>query len=84
MYTGSGYSYHGYHMRTITHTMVIERLKRLQGKRSLRQFSDDLKISHQYLADVYSGRRGLGETILTQLKLVKNPPGEPTYSEVKE
>lgn len=71
-------------MATITHTMVLERLKRLQGRRSLRQFADELKISHQYLADVYNGRRGLGETVLKQMKLVKNPPGEPTYSEVRE
>lgn len=61
--------------------MVIERLRRLQGKRTLRQFAEQLHISHQYLADVYTGRRGLGETVLKQLRLVKNPPGEPTYRE---
>lgn len=71
-------------MATITHTMVLERLRKRQGKRTLREFAKELGISYQYLADVYIGRRGLGETILRQFKLVKNPPGEPTYSEVKD
>ena len=69
---------------TITHTMVLERLRKRQGKRGLREFAKELGISYQYLADVYTGRRGLGPTVLEQLKLVKNPPGEPTYSEVQE
>lgn len=71
-------------MATITHSMVIDRLRRLQGKRSLREFAEKLNCSHQYLADVYRGRRGLGETLLKQLKLEKIPPGEPVYREVHE
>ena len=71
-------------MATITHTMVLEMLKRRQGKKTLRDFAKELGISYQYLADLYCGRRGLGEMVLSQLKLVKNPPPEPTYSEVQE
>lgn len=71
-------------MATITHTMVLEKLRKRQGKKTLRDFAKELGISYQYLSDVYIGRRGLGKTVLTQLRLVKNPPGEPTYSEVQE
>lgn len=69
--------------KLVTHQMAVDRLRRLQGKRTLREFAAALGVSHQYIADIYHGRRGMGEAVLKQLRLTKNPPAEPTYSEIQ-
>lgn len=70
----------------VTQEMAIARLRKLQGERSLRQFAHELRISYQYLAEIYSGRRSLAGAVpvLDFLGLARNPPEEPTYIRVRK
>ena len=63
----------------MTHKQVLARLKKLQNGRTLVVFGQEIGVTAGYLSDVYAGKRGLGEVLLTYLRLVKNPP---TYTEV--
>lgn len=48
-------------------TKLIEAMKEIQGERSLREFADDLGISHSTLSMIYSGQRGIGRKVLSAL-----------------
>jgi len=56
-------------MKSFTHDEVVEKLKRIQGKLSLRSFADKLHVSAAYLSDVYLRRRSPGKKILRHLGL---------------
>lgn len=64
--------------KRLTADDVIRMMRAKQGKRSDSEFASALGISKAYLCDLYKGRRTPGETILSQLGLVKRQP-EPFY-----
>ena len=64
--------------KRLTADDVIKIMRQRQGKRSDSEFASALGISKAYLCDLYKGRRTPGETILSQLGLVKRQP-EPFY-----
>lgn len=50
---------------------VIQRLQKLKGSRTQKEFADSLHITQQYLSDVLKGRRDPGPRILKALGLRK-------------
>jgi len=66
---------------TLTQKELIERLKRMQGDRSLREFADDLGVSAAYLSDVYRGNRAVGKKLCKKLNVTKTREFVTTYRE---
>lgn len=58
-------------MKTYSRDEVVDMLKKLQGKRSIRIFARDVMISAPYLSDIFNGNREPGPKILNLLKLAK-------------
>ena len=50
---------------------VMARMRKLQGKQSLRQFAKSIGVSVAYLSDIYRNRRDPGPAILDILKISK-------------
>jgi transcriptional regulator with XRE-family HTH domain len=55
----------------MTQDDLIKMLKREQGKKSLRQFAEEIGISAPYLSDIYKGRRMGGKKVLDYFGLEK-------------
>lgn len=58
-------------MTTYTEAEVVELLRNDQGKLSQKDYAAKLKMSAQYLSDIYQGRRPPGPTVLNRLNLEK-------------
>jgi hypothetical protein len=58
---------------------VVERLKRDQGERSLREYAKAIVCSPAYLSDVYLGRRNPGPKMLDHLDLEAETVKVTTY-----
>jgi hypothetical protein len=54
-------------METFSREQVLEKMRSLQGGRSIREFAASVGMSHTYIADVYTGRRNPGPNILRYL-----------------
>ena len=50
---------------------VIERLRKRQGKQSLRDFAEAIGVSAGYLSDIFCGNRAPGPAILNILGIEK-------------
>lgn len=70
--------------KNMTHEDVIAWMKKIQNGRSLAIFGKEIGVSAGFLSDVYCGKRGLGNKILTFLHLVQNAPTYRLNEEVKE
>lgn len=55
--------------KRLSHSDLIELLKKRQGKRPVRAFARELGISHVYLMHIYAGRRDPGLAVLSKLGL---------------
>lgn len=65
----------------LTSEQLIERLKQMQGERSLREFADMLGVSAPYLSDVYRGNRSIGKKLCRKLGITKTREFITTYRE---
>lgn len=68
-------------MKTVTHTEVVRRLKRLQGADTLRQFGERIGVSASYLSRLYRGERRPSGEILDKLGLSREDRMHTVYRE---
>lgn len=48
---------------------VLERLRKRQGKRSLRTLATDLELAPSHLSEIYAGKKMIPDAVLEYLKL---------------
>jgi hypothetical protein len=58
-------------MARMNQEQLLEMLKRKQGKRSLREFAQEIGITPAYLCDIYKGRRQGGAKLLRYFGMEK-------------
>ena len=68
---------------TVEVLIVVDLLRKRQGKKSLRVFGREIGVTAAYLSDVFRGNREPGPTILTLLGVRRTKTTETTYEKGK-
>lgn len=58
-------------IKGLTRDDLIAMMKRKQGKRTAKQYAEELGVSAGYLCEIYLGRRNPGDRILSQFGLTE-------------
>ena len=67
-------------VKAMNRKQLIDLMRKRQGKRTAREFAEELGISSQYISDIYSGKRAPGRAVLDKLQLERNVIYKPTKS----